>query len=293
VCSAEARKTPGILISDQNDTNASRRAHIQEVYAENKAPGASWACMMEQGTVHEEGAVDHMLLRFFHNMIRLRYPADQNPVNGPVTLKEVPFDSGWLADQTTWQTPNGMTAIAPVGTYAGDLVNPSWLPDKDTAFLFRAASSFNRPISLATSTGAMAFAAGASVTLTCNTSGFADWTKIEFYNGGTKVGEVAAGNPAELTLNNLPPAVYGFVALGYKADGTVRTSNPFAVVMRGGPGGPESIDVWKHTHFGAQAGDARISGDEADPDHDGVSNLAEFQAGSNPLESAPQRPVAR
>ena len=284
ITSDQSRRTPGILFAGQND-QAVRQQNIEEVYRENKgAPGgALWAYMLEQGKVHEEGDVDHVLLRFFHNMIKLRYPAGQTPVAGPLTLRDVPFETGWLADQTTWQTANGMTAIAPVGTYAGNPVNPSWLPDKDAAFLFRALSSWNRPLSLATSTGAQAFAAAASVTLVCNTAAFADWTKIEFYNGGTKLGEVTAGQPAELTLTNLPPAVYGFIALGYKADGTVRTSNPFAVVMRGGPGGPDPIDVWKHTHFGAQAGDVRISGDEADPDNDGVTNLVEFQQGTDPM----------
>lgn len=291
IVSEPGRRTPGILFAGQNDPEPLRRQNIEEVYRENRgAPGgALWAYMLEQGKVHEEGDVDHVLLRFFHNMIRLRYPAGQTPVAGAVTLKDVPFEAGWYADQTTWQTPNGMTAIAPVGTYAGDPVNPSWLPDKDTAFLFRALSSWSRPLSITTSS--QAYAAGAPVTITVNTGAFPDWTKLEFYNGATKLGEVTAGNPAELTLTNLPPAVYGFIVLGHKADGTVRTSNPRAVVMRGGPGGPEPIDVWKHTNFGAQAGDTRISGDDADPDNDGISNLAEFQAGTNPMESAPPPPA--
>lgn len=290
ISSDQARRTPGILFAGQNDPEPLRRQNIEEVYRENKgAPGgALWAYMLEQGKVHEEGDVDHVLLKFFHNMIRLRYPAGETPVAGPVTLKDVPAATGWLADQTTWQTPNGMTAIAPIATYAGDPVNPSWLPDKDTAFLFRALSSWSRPLSITTSS--QVYAAGAPVTITVNTSAFPDWTKLEFCNGAVKLGEVTAGNPAQLTLNDLPPAVYGFIVLGHKTDGTVRTSNPRAVVMRGGPGGPEPIDVWKHTHFGAQAGDARISGDEADPDGDGVNNLAEFQAGTNPMESVPPPP---
>jgi poly(3-hydroxybutyrate) depolymerase len=49
---------------------------------------------------------------------------------------------------------------------------------------------------------------------------------------------------------------------------------------------PISIDSWRLAHFGASATDPSIAGDMADPDGDGYTNLAEFNAGSDPLDSA-------
>jgi hypothetical protein len=40
---------------------------------------------------------------------------------------------------------------------------------------------------------------------------------------------------------------------------------------------------WKDDHFGADAGDESIAGDDADPDDDGISNRWEYFYGSNPL----------
>jgi hypothetical protein len=39
-------------------------------------------------------------------------------------------------------------------------------------------------------------------------------------------------------------------------------------------------DVWRQTRFGADAGDPQIGGDEADADHNGVSNLMEYALGA-------------
>ena len=42
-------------------------------------------------------------------------------------------------------------------------------------------------------------------------------------------------------------------------------------------------DAWRRANFGASANDPAIAGETADPDDDGVTNLDEFLAGSNPL----------
>lgn len=54
-------------------------------------------------------------------------------------------------------------------------------------------------------------------------------------------------------------------------------------------------DVWRHTRFGAGAGNTVVSGDAADPDGNGVTNLMEYALGAAPLNpsSVPMPVVSR
>ena len=54
---------------------------------------------------------------------------------------------------------------------------------------------------------------------------------------------------------------------------TLQTTLPF----------PVSLDQWRQSNFGANAGNAAVSGDLADPDGDGLDNLLEYALGTNPL----------
>jgi hypothetical protein len=44
----------------------------------------------------------------------------------------------------------------------------------------------------------------------------------------------------------------------------------------------DAYDLWKFEHFGANANNATIAGNLADPDHDGIPNILEFAFGSDP-----------
>ena len=57
----------------------------------------------------------------------------------------------------------------------------------------------------------------------------------------------------------------------------------------------QNIEDWRQANFGASARNPAVAGDDADPDGDGVSNLEEFLAGTNPLDanSVPPLPARR
>ncbi len=75
---------------------------------------------------------------------------------------------------------------------------------------------------------------------------------------------------ADLTATNLAASVTGrFIVSG--------TSLIFSTVP------PQPMDNWRTTYFGPGAGNTGNSADSADPDFDGLSNLAEYALGGNPL----------
>src|SRR5262249_35447190 len=154
--------------------------------------------------------------------VRLRYPADGDVRKGPVKLQPVDPKTGWIADNTTWKS--GLTRIAAAKDFKGDVAKSSWLPNQDLAFVYRAYSTFDRPLKI-TSPHAMSAQgevhdAGSSVTIVADDSKFAGWKKLELYDGATKVGELAKG-PARFTVNDLKPGYHALSVLGTDGNGNL------------------------------------------------------------------------
>lgn len=50
---------------------------------------------------------------------------------------------------------------------------------------------------------------------------------------------------------------------------------------------PTGMEAWRQLHFGSDAKNPEIAGDQADPDKDGMSNLLEYALGGDPLTADP------
>jgi hypothetical protein len=55
---------------------------------------------------------------------------------------------------------------------------------------------------------------------------------------------------------------------------------------------PPAYTVWKQAHFGANANNPAIAGDNADPDGDGIPNILEYAFGSDPNVADTNKPLA-
>jgi hypothetical protein len=206
---------------------------LEPVLAEYRPKGALWGWMAVQGVGHEFAGQEVLAMPILDAAVRLRYPADGDVWKGPVKLKRVDPKSGWIADNTTWKS--GLTKIAAAKDFKGDISKSSWLLNEDLAFIYRAYSTYDRPLKI-TSPDAMSakgevWDVGSSVVIRIDDTKFAGWKKLELYDGAKKVDELAKG-PAEFTVKDLKAGYHAFSVLGTDGKGNIRPSNPVLVVVR-------------------------------------------------------------
>lgn len=206
---------------------------LEPVLAEHRPKGALWGWMAVQGVGHEFAGQEVLSMLILDAAVRLRYPVDADVRKGPVTLKPVALETGWVADNTTWKS--GLTTITPAREFKGDVAKSSWLLNDDIAFVYRAYSSDDWRLKI-TSPDSMSakgevFNAGSEVTIIVDDSRFTGWTKLELYDGATKVSELSKGK-AEFTVKDLKTGYHAYSILGTDNKGNLRPSNPVLVVVR-------------------------------------------------------------
>ena len=201
-----------------------------------------WAWDAEQGKGHAIGHIDDVDMKFFEQCIALRLPEDADPAAGPVSLRRLEREDGWLVDLESWQS--GITTIAPYDEYEGDKTKAGWVPTDDIAYLYRSIATYDNPLNLnarsvravenpnergtfLSSVGGSVVMAGSPVVLECDADGFPDWQRIEFYHGAELLKTARRGE--ELTCEVLVEpehTVYAFTVIGYDSEGRMRTSYP-------------------------------------------------------------------
>lgn len=241
VLSEVARKTPAIFNSGELDETY-RITGINKIFTDNRNMNALISYFNEQGKKHELGNTNAINIKFFDECIKMRYPENTTPLNGIVTLKNVPENQGWLADISTWK--NNMTYIDTISSYQSTTTNASWLINKHIAYLYRGIATYNNPLKLSIVNGDITINAGTQIKLAIDTTAFANWNKIEIYDGATKLGELA---PRTKEFSYTPTVgVYSITALGYKGS-TIRTAIPLYFVVSDVPN--KISDIKDHVDF--------------------------------------------
>ncbi|HEY3397616.1 MAG TPA: hypothetical protein VGM19_08160 [Armatimonadota bacterium] len=221
--------TPAVIISGELETGFP--AVVEPVLAEARPLGGLFGWMTVQGAGHARVGQEVLAMPLLDAAVRLRYPADGDVRQGPVTLLPLDPASGWVADNTTWKS--GLTVIAPAAQFTGDVAKSSWLLNEDLAFIYRAYATYDRPLTITSpqTNRDQAWPPGSSVMIKVDDAKFAPWQKLEFYDGAQKLGEITSG-PPQFTATDLTPGFHAFSVLGTNAQGTLRTSQPVLVVVR-------------------------------------------------------------
>jgi hypothetical protein len=222
----------GDLEHEQGEAGGMSNA-LEPSLAEYRPKGALWGWMAVQGIGHEMAGQEVLAMPMLDAAVRLRYPAEGDVWKGPVKLKPVELESGWVADNTTWNS--GLTTITPAKEFKGNIAKSSWLLNEDMAFIYRAYSTHDWPLKITLPNNMSAksevFETGTAARIEVDDSKFAGWTKLELYDGAKKVGELTKG-PAEFTVKDLKAGYHAYSVLGTAAGGQIRTSNPVLVVVR-------------------------------------------------------------
>ena len=191
--------------------------------------------MERQGIGHtwDQNRQDVLGMPVLDAAVRARYPKDGDPAKGPIKLLPMDLSTGWIADNTTWKS--GLTKIYPAKEFKGDLGHSSWLLSEDIAFIYRAYSTYDKPLTI-TSPGncwptVPPLDPGASAPIVVDASKFPNWKTMAFYDGAKKLAEITQG-PTQFTATNLTPGYHVFSALATDGQGNVRTADPKMVVVR-------------------------------------------------------------
>lgn len=227
--SAAALKTPSIFVGGEFDVGGIRTGILDRFNA-NRPRGALWALALEQDTGHSEGNVDGMFFTLFDHAIRARYPAGATPLNGPVTLLDLPESSGWLATKPT--VANGLPGkVYPYADFTGDKTTACWLMDEGVANLYRGFATYDPAVTV-TVVGGPVFAAGQTIqfNVAVDSALFPGWVSADLYDGADKLGTVTNGGATRISAVR-PWGGRGVTAIARDAAGNERTSIPRPFVV--------------------------------------------------------------
>ena len=227
---AAALKTPTLGVAGQLDSAAGRTA-IKNNFEIHRPLGAIWAKAFEENVGHNMGNVDGVWYTFFDHAIRARLPAGAPPLTGPVTLLDLPENSGWLAAAPT--DSGGLSGrVYPYADYPGTKTSACWLMDADVANLYRGFATWGPAVTV-TVVGGPIFAAGQTIqfNVSVDSALFTDWVSADVYDGAVKLGTVTNGGATSVSAVR-PWGARGVTAIARNAAGNERTSIPKPFVVR-------------------------------------------------------------
>jgi pimeloyl-ACP methyl ester carboxylesterase len=119
---SQTRFIPAILFVGEKDTDERRRS-ITSLFLNSRSRGALWALCVEKGVGHAVGPSRGIAQQFFRAVVRQRLSGSSPKI--PI------FSEGVVASEGG--------AVVPASQYKGSLRDVSWLPDAETAALWKAA----------------------------------------------------------------------------------------------------------------------------------------------------------
>ena len=246
----DALKVPAIFFVGRFDPFSSNQRGVDAVMklvADARARGGLWSAVVENKG-HQDGVAFDVYVKLAEQCIVARYPTNADPRQGPIRLREIREDQGYLARPSRWDTDS--TEIAPFRRYEGNRAKAHWLLNRDMAFVYRAAATRDSRLAIGvrdvsrtnnpnTDLGTMfnlggpVIEPGRSVHVVADVRDLPDWSRIEFYDGAQRLGAVTAPVAPILEVKpTLDQTVVCVTALAHTKSGTVHVAPPFYFTVK-------------------------------------------------------------
>jgi len=230
--SEATRKIPVLTIFGEKD--GKQMQLLTDKLPLQRQDGARWAIAVQWGRGHEFAAANNLILPFFDQVIRKRYPRDQTPEKGPPKLLDYPEADGWLGEQDTWTTRR--PAIHPAADFKGDRSKVCWLPNRQVACVWRAfvakapTLTIKAPAGLGDGQPFAPHSAGEPLVVSVEDRGGKP-RKVELFDGDTLLGECAS-MPFEFKVAKLQPGVHSLIAVATYEKDEQSVSRPCTILVK-------------------------------------------------------------
>jgi len=236
----ESRKIPGLFIIGAIPDNFKMLPVIDNQYRPAIQERLPYTLGLMHGCAHNYGNTATLAVPYLESLLALRLPSEETPPGEPVPLKEVDFASGLRGDYATVQGTYA-TICAP-GDYTGNPEDMVWLPNRATAYTWRAWQTKDSPVDITISANGQLLhkefnpkkvtniylCEGDEVELGLhNRKDGVSPTEIVFWDGDRKLGVAASDN----TLSFKPQVGLLQVYAEYKLHGKKAVTNPMLIVV--------------------------------------------------------------
>lgn len=207
------RSTPSLWMGASGE-NVYNRGMSKMENEWRRAPGTLRGVAMTWNTYHNPHNHVDIAIPWINRLIEMRVPKDWDPLKGPVELKTLKEEDGWVGLNDNWWVPldelddldGENNEIFAFSDFDGDFTRTSWLPDESTAWMWRAYNSRHPKVKLvspshenvalheeqsikATLHLERDLRVGETVRFTARVIEKCDLEKVEFFDGTTKLGE--------------------------------------------------------------------------------------------------------
>ncbi len=217
---------------------------IQKFYEPAIGMKYPWALGLQHGCKHDWANSGTLFAPWIISIAKMRYPK-QVDLTKPIPLRTVKFEQGWRGDRTTI---NGTFAtVASAAEFKGDSKTTTWLPDRATAYLWRAWQTKNSPVNLTgeAADGSAKLPAfqprkglglkvrpGVDVKLGVKAQEGLAISNVSFYHGDTLIGTTA--DPAQVVIFKSQSIGVYAVWAQYKLNGKLAVTNPALISVEPG-----------------------------------------------------------